>query len=115
VSNVTVYERQKVIDEAKKIGVARGLSKYIVSFSISDPITAMTHLGTLVDIPSSMYAEVLVCLRYSSSLPRLLAFSVFETCARSDVRRLMATLLIADDRQLMRSALKTAFALRPKW
>jgi DNA-binding NarL/FixJ family response regulator len=27
----------------------------------------------------------------------------------------MAKILIADDRQLMRSALKTAFALRPKW
>src|SRR6202023_2288887 len=27
----------------------------------------------------------------------------------------MAKILIADDRQLMRSALKTAFAMRPKW
>jgi chemotaxis response regulator CheB len=27
----------------------------------------------------------------------------------------MAKVLIADDRQLMRTALKTAFALRPKW
>ena len=27
----------------------------------------------------------------------------------------MAKILIADDRQLMRSALKTAFAPRPKW
>ena len=27
----------------------------------------------------------------------------------------MAKILIADDRQLMRSALKTAFPLRPKW
>jgi DNA-binding NarL/FixJ family response regulator len=27
----------------------------------------------------------------------------------------MAKILIADDRQLMRTALKTAFAMRPKW
>jgi DNA-binding NarL/FixJ family response regulator len=27
----------------------------------------------------------------------------------------MAKILIADDRQLMRSALKTMFAMRPKW
>ena len=27
----------------------------------------------------------------------------------------MAKILIADDRQLMRSALRTTFAMRPKW
>ena len=27
----------------------------------------------------------------------------------------MAKILIADDRQLMRSALKTVFAMRPQW
>jgi CheY-like chemotaxis protein len=76
----------------------------------------MSSNARIFDIPAYLYFEVLVCLLYSGALLRLLPFSEYPRLALAQTKGgFVAKILIADDRQLMRTALKTVFAMRPKW